>query len=42
VRGSQLFESGFSGFIGLTLTSPVWVGRVLLNVAFINLPLADA
>jgi hypothetical protein len=35
----MVFESGF---IGLTLTFPVWVGRLLFNVAFINLPLADA
>ena len=33
------FESGFSG---LTITSPVWVGRLLLNGAFISKPLAAA
>ena len=36
------FESGFTGFPGLIITSPVWVGRLLLNVAFIYLPFADA
>ncbi|MFY8012612.1 MAG: hypothetical protein ACOVRG_11565, partial [Saprospiraceae bacterium] len=34
VRGSQVFESGFRGFIGLTITSLIWVGRLLLNGAF--------
>ena len=34
-RGSWMFESGFSGFIGLTITSLVWVGRLLLNGAFV-------
>ena len=38
---SQLFESGFTGFSGLTITSLVWVGRVLLNSAFIARPPAD-
>jgi hypothetical protein len=33
-RSSQLFESGFSGFRGLTITSLVWVERLLLNGAF--------
>jgi len=37
-----VFESGFTGFIGLTITSPVWGGRLLLNSAFISKPLADA
>ena len=32
-RGRQVFESGF---IGLTITSPVWRGRLLLNGAFIS------
>ena len=41
-RSSQVFESGFTGFMGLTITSPVWVGRLLLNGAFISKPLADA
>ena len=41
-RSSQLFESGFSGFPGLTITSLVWVGGLLLNGAFISKPLADA
>jgi hypothetical protein len=27
------FESGFSGFIGLIVTSPVRVGRLVLDVA---------
>jgi hypothetical protein len=31
-----------SGFIGLTITSLVWVGRLLLNTAFIARPFADA
>jgi hypothetical protein len=33
------FESGFSG---LTITSPVGVGRLLFHGAFISKPLADA
>jgi hypothetical protein len=33
-RGSWMFESGFRGFIGLTITSLIWVGRLLLNGAF--------
>jgi hypothetical protein len=37
-----MFESGFSGFSGLTITSPVWVGRLLLNGAFISKSLAAA
>jgi hypothetical protein len=37
-----VFDSGFTGFPGLTITSPVWVGRLLLNGAFISKPLADA
>ena len=41
-RSSQLFESGFSGFTGLTITSLVWFERSLLFVAFISKPLADA
>ena len=41
-RSSRVFESGFTGFMGLTITSPVWVGRLLLNGAFISKPLADA
>ena len=36
------FESGFSGFLGLTITSSVGVGRLLLDGAFISKPLADA
>jgi hypothetical protein len=36
VRSSQLFETGFSGFRGLTITSLVGVGRLLLNGAFIS------
>ena len=38
-RGRQVFESGF---IGLTITSPVWRGRLLLNGAFISKFFADA
>ena len=38
----MVFESGFSGFIGLTITSPVWRERLLLNGAFISKPLAAA
>jgi hypothetical protein len=38
-RSSHWFESGF---IGLTITSLVWGGRLLLNGAFISKPPADA
>ena len=41
VGGGVRFESGFTGFIGLTITSLVWVGRLLLNGVFITNPLAD-
>ena len=41
-RSSQLFESGFTGFLGLTITSLVSVRRLLLNGAFISWPFADA
>ena len=41
-RDSWMFESGFSGFRGLTITSLVWVGRLLLNGAFIARLFADA
>jgi hypothetical protein len=34
-----VFESGFSG---LTITSLVWEGRLLLNGAFISKPPPDA
>jgi hypothetical protein len=37
----QLFESGFSGFIGLTITSLFWVGSLLLKAAFIARLFAD-
>jgi hypothetical protein len=37
-RSSHWFESGFTEFIGLTITSPVWEGRLLLNGAFISKP----
>jgi len=37
-RSSQLFESGFSG---LTITSLVWVGRLLLHATFISKTFAD-
>jgi len=36
-----VFESGFTGFSGLTITSLVWVGRLLYVVSFAR-PLADA
>jgi hypothetical protein len=36
------YESGFTGFLGLTITSSVGVGRLLLDGAFISKPLADA
>ena len=38
----MVFESGFTGFSGLTITSLVWVGRLLLHGAFIAKPFADA
>jgi hypothetical protein len=41
-HSSHWFESGFTGFIGLTITSLVWGGRLLLNSAFISKPLAAA
>ena len=41
-RSSHWFESGFTGFLGLTIMSPVWRVRLLLNGAFISKPLADA
>jgi len=34
-----VFEAGFSG---LTITSPVWMGRLLLNGVFFSKPLAAA
>ncbi|MFO0469279.1 MAG: hypothetical protein ACK5ZX_08225 [Bacteroidota bacterium] len=34
-RSSRVFESGFTGFRRLTITSLVWVRRLLLNGAFI-------
>ena len=36
------FESGFTGFPGLIITSPIWVGRLLLKGVFITKPFADA
>jgi hypothetical protein len=36
------FESGFTGFRGLTITSLNGVGRLLLNGASISFPFADA
>ena len=42
IRGSRVFESGFSGFRGLTITSPVWEGRLLLYTVFIARLFADA
>jgi hypothetical protein len=41
MRAAAGFESGFSGFLGLTITSLVWVERLLLNVAFNARSLAD-
>ncbi|MFN6019147.1 MAG: hypothetical protein ACK49F_02035 [Bacteroidota bacterium] len=38
---SWMFESGFPGFPGLTITSLVWVGWLLLHVAFNTMPFAD-
>jgi hypothetical protein len=35
-------ESGFTGFSGLTITSPVWGGGLLLNGAFVSKLLAAA
>jgi hypothetical protein len=35
-RSSQLFESGFTGFRGLTITSLGSLGRLLLNGAFVS------
>jgi hypothetical protein len=42
MRSSQWFESGFTGFTGLTITSLVGVGRLLLNGASISWLSADA
>ena len=39
---ASCLNHGFKGFRGLTITSPVWVGRLLLNGAFIYRPFADA
>jgi hypothetical protein len=36
------FESGFTGWTGLTITSLVDMGRLLLNGAFISRLFADA
>ena len=36
------FESGFTGCIGLTITSLVGMGRLLLNGTFISWLFADA
>ena len=36
------FESGFTGFRGLTITSLVWVGRLIFDGAFIPRLFADA
>ncbi len=41
-RQRVIFESGFSGFIGLTITSPVWELRLLLKGTFISKLFADA
>jgi hypothetical protein len=38
----MVFESGFTGFSRLTITSLVWVGRFLLHAASIARPFADA
>jgi hypothetical protein len=40
-RSSWVFESGFTEFSRLTITTLVWIGRLLLNGAFIAKPLAD-
>jgi hypothetical protein len=36
------FESGFSGFIGLTITSSIRLGRLFGDASFISKPFADA
>ena len=41
-RSSQLFESGFTGFRGLTITSLGSLGRLLLAGDFISRLFADA
>ena len=41
MRAIAGFESGFTGFIGLSITSLVWVGRLLLHVASIVKLFAD-
>jgi hypothetical protein len=40
-RSSLLFESGFTGFSGFMITSPVWEGRLLLFTVYIAKHLAD-
>jgi hypothetical protein len=42
VGGGVKFESGFTGFPGLIITSLVWVGSLLLNGVFFTKPLAAA
>ncbi|MCF8301122.1 MAG: hypothetical protein K9I55_08725 [Haliscomenobacter sp.] len=39
---NRSFESGFTGFPGLIITSPIWVGRLLLKGVFISRSFADA
>ena len=41
-RSSHWFESGFTEFIGLTITSSIGVGRLLLYGAFNSWLFADA
>ena len=41
MRAEAGFESGFTGFSGLSITSLVWVGRLLLHIAFIVKLFAD-
>ena len=40
-RSSQLFESGFSGFTRLSITSLVWEGRLLIHSSSIARFFAD-
>ena len=42
MRAAASFESGFSGFRGLTITSLVWEGRLLLCGVFVARLFADA
>ena len=42
IKNSPLSPGFESGFPGLIITSPVWVGRLLLNGAFISGLFGDA